>query len=78
MDLRDWLTIAAIVIGPALAVALTLYIERKRQKRRERMYVFMRLWRMRNTLPMPQDFVDALNEIDVVFHGKNRIIDLWR
>ena len=27
---------------------------------------------------MPEDFVDALNEIDVVFHGDRRIIDLWR
>ena len=78
MEYRDWITIAAIVIGPALAVALTLFIESRRIKRRERMFVFMRLWRMRGMYPMPEEFVDALNEIDVVFHGNDRIIDLWR
>jgi hypothetical protein len=38
METRDWLTIAAIILGPIFAIFLTLYVGCRREKRRAKLW----------------------------------------
>lgn len=74
----DWLTIAAIVLGPILAIATQRLIDLLREKRDRRVNLFLTLMSTRAT-PLAPDHINALNSIDVVFSGKrdHKIRDAW-
>ena len=65
-----WLTLLAIVLGPALAVQAEKWIERIREERRERLSIFRTLMRTRGNI-LSREHVDALNMIPLVFSKKN-------
>ncbi len=63
----EWITIAAILVGPIAAVLAQLWIQARRQKRDQKMWVYGTLMSFRATWVAP-DFVRAMNFVDVVFH----------
>jgi len=65
----DWLTVAAIVLGPILAIATQRLIDFLREKKDRRVKLFLTLMSSRATQLAP-DHINALNSIDVVFSGK--------
>lgn len=75
------LTILAIIIGPIIAVQLSQFLERRRQKNAGKEWVFKTLMRTRVTSLNPSH-VEALNMIDVEFHGTNRknkeVVAAWK
>jgi hypothetical protein len=75
----EWITIAAIVLGPILALLTQRVIDRIREKRERRVQLFLTLMRTRAT-PLAPDHVNALNSIDVVFDGDRdqKIREAWR
>lgn len=72
----DWIMIAAIVLGPILAVATQLVAQGKKEKRAQRLWVFSTLMSLRATQLAP-DYVRALNYIDVVFYKNNQVRSRW-
>lgn len=64
----DWLTLAAIVLGPVIAVAITLWIEQRRRQRESRMFVLRLLMATRH-LPSDANYSTAINLIPVEFHN---------
>lgn len=72
IPLRDWLTIAAIVIGPILAVQAQRLLESLRDRRNRRLAVFHSLMATR-AARVSHPHVQALNQIDIEFYGRRML-----
>jgi hypothetical protein len=62
----EWITVAAIVLGPILALLSQRLLDRVREKKDRRVRLFFTLMSTRAT-PLAPDHINALNSIDVVF-----------
>jgi hypothetical protein len=62
----DWLTVAAILLGPVLALSAQRILDWLREKRQRRVQLYLQLIATRASYLSP-DHVQALNSIDVVF-----------
>lgn len=78
MEAKDVISICAIIISPVIAVIITLWHSSRKEKQSQKMSLFMTLIANRKTYPIPAVFVNALNTIDVVFHGEKTVIDAWK
>jgi len=67
----DWLTVAAIVLGPVLALLTQRVLDRIREKKKQRVGLYLALMSSR-AQPLSPEHVRALNAIDVVFNRKRR------
>ena len=74
-------TLIAVFFGPIIAVQLSQYLERKRQKKTGKEWVFKTLMRTRASVVHPSH-VEALNMIDVEFYGTNKkdrkVVGAWK
>jgi len=79
--LEGWLTIIAIILGPILAVQAQKYIERKREERLRKLFVFRELMATRGTR-LSSRHVEALNLIDLEYSPANnrqrKVHEAWR
>jgi len=66
MDLKDWIIVLATLLSPVIAVQVTEFIGRRRQKREEQLRIFRTLMATRASTLDPAH-VQALNSIDVIF-----------
>lgn len=73
----EWITLAAILMGPVLAVLVTRIVDYRRERRNRRMDVFRTLMRTRRT-NLDQDHVGALNLVEIEFYGKKEVINNLR
>ncbi len=73
----EWIMIAAIIVGPILAVATQFIWQKVRQKHDQKMWIFSTLMINRHA-PLTIDFVKAANYIDVVFYKNQKIRDRWK
>jgi hypothetical protein len=80
-QVREW---SPILIGAAAAIfaafgaaAMTLYWQRRKEKRDAKLSLFLTLMMHRKADPPNQDWVNALNIIDVVFYDDARVIESW-
>lgn len=74
----NWLTVAAIVAGPILALLTQRLLDFLRDKRAQRLQLFMTLISTRAAQLAP-DHIKALNSIDIVFdrNSDKRVRDAW-
>jgi len=68
--------IIAILLSPVIAVLITLYLQNRREKRNQKLWIFNTLIATRHS-PVIEENVRALNMIDVVFHDSPRVRQLW-
>ena len=73
MELNDWLTLVAIVLGPIVAVIITLVFQRHREDRERRLIVVRMLMATRH-LPADPNYSTAINLIPVEFHGDKAVM----
>lgn len=71
-----WVNIFAILFSPVVAVLVTVYLQSRREKRNQKLWIFNTLIATRHS-PIIDENVRALNMIDVVFHDSQRVRDLW-
>ncbi len=77
MELRDWLTIIALILGPILAVQITELLARRKESKQKKLDLFQKLMSTRATRLSPIH-VEALNMIDLTFYGEKPVIEAWR
>jgi hypothetical protein len=84
MQFKDWLNVAilivtaiAIVVGPIVAVQISLRFEKSREKIRRKYQTFHALMRTRRATLSP-DHVTALNVIQTEFHDDERVITAYK
>lgn len=73
----EWIMIAAIIVGPVLAVLTQLGWQRRKEKRDQKAWVFGTLMSLRAQQLAP-DYVRALNCIDVVFYNNSKVRERWK
>jgi len=73
----DWIMIAAIIIGPILAVLTQLIWQLIKQKRDAKVWVFSTMMSLRG-FPLNPEFIRAANSIDVVFFKNEGIRTRWK
>lgn len=84
MQFKDWLNVAilvatavAIVLGPIVAVRLTLRFEVSREKLRRKYETFHTLMKTRR-VTLSADHVTALNVIQTEFHDDEKVIAAYK
>src|SRR5690348_8507290 len=89
MTNAEWAIVGATLMGPVLAVQAQKWIERARERRERKTWVFNTLMATR-AARLSNDHVRALNMIDLAFYGRRilgqsrrtrkeqRVIDAWR
>src|SRR5262249_40368838 len=70
-------TVIALVAGPVIAVLITLWYQRRTQKRAAKEGLFMTLMAHRKSFPPAPDWTNALNVIDIVYADSPTIIKHW-
>ena len=77
MECRDWISVLAILFSPAVAVAVSLWLQYRREKLLQKRFLFTSLMATRHHI-YSEEMVRALNMIDVVFHDNKRVRRLWK
>lgn len=77
MTAGDWITAIAILLAPLIALQVSVWLERYREKRRRRLNVFKTLMSTR-AARLSSNHVQALNMIDVEFYGEKEVIRAWK
>ncbi len=77
MDIKDWITIGAVIIGPILAVQAQKIIENITERKRRKLQLFHTLMETRATR-LSGAHVSALNMIDLEFYGKSVFGKRWQ
>jgi hypothetical protein len=73
----QWIMVAAMLLGPILAVQIQKFLEARRELHRTRMNLFHTLMQTRGNRRDPAH-VQALNSIDLLFHKDKNVVDAWR
>lgn len=85
MTLNEALTIIAILTAPLVAVQVSLWLQKRKQKvedlKNRKMWIFRVLMATRRDV-LSKDHINALNLIDVDFHGKEQkfkdVVAAWK
>src|SRR5688572_26872426 len=79
--LQFWFSVVSVMISPLIAVQVTVWLQRNREKRERQLSVFKTLMRTRAS-GMAPEHVQALNMIDVEFYdGPKRpgaVVRSWK
>ena len=67
----------AVVVGPIVAVSITLWWQERKEKRDAKLQLFLTLMAHRKATPPTYEWVRALNLIDVVFAEHAQVVALW-
>lgn len=76
MDIAT-MNIIAVIIGPIVAVVITLFYQRYKEKQDTKHRAFLLLMAHRKSIPPNYAMVEVLNTLDVVFSKNRKIVDLW-
>lgn len=77
MTTNDWLTLLAIVVGPLVAVGITLWVEGTRRRRDSRVIVLRQLMATRH-LPSDPMYSTAVNLIPVEFNDEPEVMSAYK
>ena len=77
MTINDYLTLAALIIIPIVAVVIAQWLQNRSEKRKDKMQIFKTLMTSRIYGWTP-DSVNALNIIDIVYSDDNKVRAAWK
>jgi len=75
--LLDWATLAALVLGPVIAVLFSNSSEERRRKREPKILIARTLFMTRN-LPADASYSQAITLIPFIFEGREKVIAAWQ
>ncbi len=79
MAISDWLTVAAILLAPLVAIQVSVGLEKRKEKRQLSIFQTLTATRASGLAPA---HVQALNMIDVEFYGTDKgtraVVDAWK
>jgi len=70
-------TVLAILLSPAIAVGVTLWFERRKDRRSSKVWILHTLMQNRHYSSPSDEQVRALNMIDVVYRHSTEVRSLW-
>jgi hypothetical protein len=80
VKITDIVMIAAVVVGPLIAVQLTRHLDERREVRNRKLWIYKTLMATR-AYTISAQHVEALNRIDLEFSSKNKrerpVLECW-
>lgn len=76
LKFSEWVAFAGLVVGPVIAVALTLWVDGKRKRREQRIQVMRMLLATRH-LPGDANYSVAINLIPIEFNDSKDVMAAW-
>ena len=76
-EIQLTINILAIILGPIVAIIITLTYQTHKEKRDTQMRLFLTLMAHRKAFPPTFAWVESLNLIDVVFAKHPKVVQLW-
>jgi len=73
----NFINIIALVLSPVIAVLVTMWLNNKLVKRKERMELFKTLMSTRYIQKASHERVRALNSIEVIFNDRPKVRKAW-
>jgi len=81
MGLSEIATVLAVLVSPLVAVQVTEFLQRRRERRMRQQYLFRTLMATRAS-GLAAEHVQALNLIDIDFHGTDKkskaVLNAWK
>ena len=77
MTINDYLTLAALIIIPIVAVVIAQWLQNRSEKRKDKVQIFKTLMPSRIYGWTP-DSVNALNVIDIVYSDDKKVREAWK
>lgn len=81
MSTSDWINVLAILLAPLVAIRVSVWLERRKEKRQRQFIIFQTLMATRASTLAP-NHVQGLNMIDVEFYGTDRssraVVEAWK
>ncbi len=78
MSLNEIITIIALIVGPVLAVLISIWRDSRAEKDRAKLQLFLTMMANRSRMPPPVAWTDALNVLDVIFDDEKEVLAKWR
>ena len=78
MQAKDWITIVAVLLSPIIAVGVTLWHQKISAKRVDKKNILSIIMMYRGVTAREDDFIKAINLIDIYFSGNKEVIGLLR
>lgn len=75
--LMEVINLIAVVVGPIVAVVITLWWQQRKEHRDAKLRLFLTLMAKRRTIPPTIEWVDAPKVIDVAFADTPQVVQLW-
>ncbi|WP_305095966.1 DUF6680 family protein [Croceibacterium aestuarii] len=72
----EWLTLLAIVLGPIIAVIITLVVEAQRRSRQQRLEIFRTIMTTRH-LPGDARYSSSINLVPVEFNRNRAVVEAY-
>ena len=76
LKFNEWITLVGILIGPIVAVLITLWVDGRRRTREQQTQVMRMLLNSRH-LPSDPTYTVAINSIPVEFNSSKRVMAAW-
>ena len=77
LKIYEWLTLLGIILGPIIAVLITLWIEGRRRNRDQQVQLMRMLVSTRH-LPGDPAYTLAINTIPIEFNHCSRVMNAWK
>jgi hypothetical protein len=77
LRLYEWLTLLGVIAGPIAAVVISLWVERRRRTREQRLQVLRTLLNTRH-LPADPGWSGAINLVPVEFNDCSSVMEAWK
>lgn len=74
---QTWVTGLAIFMGPLVGILFARWDQRRRDKRKDKEFLFLTLLVERKGVAYSEAAVRAMNSIDIVFADRPKIVELW-
>lgn len=72
-----WVEVAAIALSPVIAVLVSMWLQNRKERNRQRYWILSTLITNRETF-LNAENVRALNMIDLTFHDSAKVRNLWK
>jgi hypothetical protein len=73
---KDWVGTIALFLSAIIAVLIGQYLQDRKIKTQAKEWLFRTLFSLRGQ-PVNHNYVNALNQIDIVFHKNKNVLDAW-
>jgi len=76
--LKDYGELISITLIPFIIWGLGAFFQDRKSKKDAKMNLFLKLMATRKATPISKEWVDSLNQIDVVFQDSKKVRSAWR